>query len=84
MADFGLVELLGRLYVYALLKNIPDKTVKGLLTQLHLAGIDVGQRHHYAQVSSAYGGIVARMCLQAKALEFGMKPKTCFTLQHGD
>ena len=73
-ANHAIALVLGRLYVYALLKNIPDSTVLGLLALFHLSGIDIGQRHHHEHVLSAYGGIVARMCLHAKAVQFGQKP----------
>ena len=72
--NHAIALVLGRLYVYALVKNIPDSTVVGFLTQLHLAGVDVGQPGHYNHVSSAYCGIVACVCLKAKAVEFGTKP----------
>ena len=32
------------LYMYALVKNIPDDTVAGILVLFRLAGVDVGQK----------------------------------------
>ena len=73
--NHAIALVLGRLYVYACIKNIPDCTTLGLLAQFRLAGVNTGQRHHNAMVQSTFCGIVARMCLQAKATQFRTKPK---------
>ena len=66
--------VLGRLYVYALVKNIPDETVAGILSLFRLAGVDIGQKHHHKAAISSFGGIVSRMCIGGVAQSFGKPP----------
>ena len=67
--------VLGRLYVYALVKNIPDETVAGILSLFRLAGVDIGQKHHHKAAISSFGGIVSRMCIGGVAQSFGKPPQ---------
>ena len=67
------------LYMYALVKNIPDDTVAGILVLFRLAGVDVGQKHHNRQAISSFAGIAASMCIEGVAKAFADKPKN---LQH--
>ena len=67
--------VLGRLYVYALVNNIPDETVAGILSLFRLAGVDIGQKHHHKAAISSFGGIVSRMCIEGVAQSFAKQPK---------
>ena len=71
--------VLGRLYVYALVKNIPDETVAGILSLFRLAGVDIGQKHHHKAAISSFAGIVAAMCVEGVAQSFAHKP---MSLEH--
>ena len=77
--NHAIALVLGRLYMYALVKNIPDDTVAGILTLFHLAGVDIGQKHHHRGAISSFAGIVASMCIEGAAKAFADKPKN---LQH--
>ena len=77
--NHAIALVLGRLYVYALVKNIPDDTVAGILTLFRLAGIDIGQKHHNCNTISSFAGIVSRMCIEGVAHAFADKPRN---LQH--
>ena len=77
--NHAIAFVLGRLYMYALVKNIPDDTVAGILVLFRLAGVDVGQKHHNRQAISSFAGIAASMCIEGVAKAFADKPKN---LQH--
>ena len=77
--NHAIALVLGRLYVYALIKNIPDETVAGILTLFRLAGVDIGQKHHHRGAISSFAGIVASMCIEGVANAFMDAPKN---LQH--
>ena len=77
--NHAIALVLGRLYVYALVKNIPDDTVVGILMLFRLAGIDIGQKHHHRAAISSFTGIVASMCIEGVARSFAHKPRN---LQH--
>ena len=77
--NHAIALVLGRLYMYALVKNIPDGTVAGILVLFRLAGVDVGQKHHNRQAISSFAGIAASMCIEGVAKAFADKPKN---LQH--
>jgi hypothetical protein len=54
---------LGRPYMYALVQNTLDIAVAGML---HLwAGAPVGQKHHSRAAISMFGGVAARVCVEA-------------------
>ena len=65
--------------MYALIKNIPDETVVGILTLFRMAGIDIGQKHHHRDAVSSFTGIVASMCIEGVAQSFADQPRN---LQH--
>ena len=73
--NHAIALVLGRLYMYALVKNIPDDTVAGILVLFRLAGVDVGQKHHNRQAISSFAGIAASMCIEGVAKAFADKPK---------
>ena len=73
--NHAIALVLGRLYMYALVKNIPDDTVAGFLSLFRLAGVDVGQKHHNRQAISSFAGIAASMCIEGVAKAFADKPK---------
>ena len=77
--NHAIALILGRLYAFALVKNIPDQTVLGLLALFHMAGVDIGQKHHHCAAISSFAGIVASMCLEGVARSFADKPRN---LQH--
>ena len=77
--NHAIALVLGRLYAFALVKNIPDQTVLGILTLFHMAGVDIGQKHHHCAAISSFAGIVASMCLEGVARSFADKPRN---LQH--
>ena len=77
--NHAIALILGRLYAFALVKNIPDQTVLGILTLFHMAGVDIGQKHHHCAAISSFAGIVASMCLEGVARSFADKPRN---LQH--
>ena len=77
--NHAIALVLGRLYVYALVKNIPEDTVVGILTLFRLAGIDIGQTHHHRTAISSFTGIAASMCIEGVAQSFAHKPRN---LQH--
>ena len=77
--NHAIALVLGRLYVYALVMNIPDRAVAGLLTLFRLAGIDIGQKHHHCGAISSFAGIVSRMCIEGVSSAFADKPRN---LQH--
>ena len=68
--NHAIALVLGRLYMYALVKNIPDDTVAGILVLFRLAGVDVGQKHHNRQAISSFAGIAASMCIEGVAKAF--------------
>ena len=73
--NHAIALVLGRLYVYALIKNIPDETVAGILTLFRLAGVDIGQKHHHRAAISSFTGIVASMCIEGVAQSLARKPE---------
>ena len=77
--NHAIALVLGRLCAFALVKNIPDQTVLGLLALFHSAGVDIGQKHHHCAAISSFAGIVASMCLEGVARSFADKPRN---LQH--
>ena len=77
--NHAIALVLGRLYVYALVMNIPDTTVIGILTLFRMAGIDIGQKHHHRGAISSFAGIVASMCIEGVAHTFADKLRN---LQH--
>ena len=77
--NHAIAFVLGRLYMYALVKHIPDDTAAGFLSLFRLAGVDVGQKHHNRQAISSFAGIAASMCIEGVAKAFADKPKN---LQH--
>ena len=77
--NHAIALVLGRLYMYALVKNIPDDTVAGFLSLFRLAGVDVGQKHHNRQAISSFAGIAASMCIEGAAKALADKPNS---LQH--
>ena len=77
--NHAIALVLGRLYVNALVKNIPEDTVVGILTLFRLAGFDIGQTHHHRDAISSFTGIVASMCIEGMAQSFAHKPRN---LQH--
>ena len=73
--NHAIALVLGRLYVYALVKNIPDDMVAGILVLFRLAGIDIGQKHHHCGAISSFAGIVARMCIERVSCALADKPR---------
>jgi hypothetical protein len=61
---------LGRLYAMAAVENIPDTVCQRFLSQLHLSGARVGQKHHGIHAISAFTGILARLCTASARSEF--------------
>ena len=64
----GLV--LGRLYLYAAVSNIPDTTVGGLLAQYSLAHVNIGQKFHDRSAISSFCGLAARLVQTALRFRF--------------
>ena len=78
-ANHATALVLGRIYLYASVTNIPDRLLTGIMSLFHMAGVDIGQKHHHHRAISSFGGIVARMCLEAVAKAWAKAPKN---LQH--
>ena len=65
--EHAIALVCGRLYVYALVNNVPDAMVCGSLGVLRLANVDIGQKHHSRVAVSEFGGIAAQLCVNAIA-----------------
>ena len=67
--------VLGRTFAMCAVHNIPDMTCQKMLAQLHLAGVDLGQKHHSRDAISAYTGVLARLSLQSRCEGFWTPPR---------
>lgn len=53
---------LGRLYIYAAVCNFPDSRIIGILSQMSMAGVPLGHRHHSRIDIATFCGVAARVC----------------------
>ena len=67
--------VLGRAFAMCAVHNIPDTTCQKMLAQLHLAGVDLGQKHHSRDAISAYIGVLARLSMSSKSEGFWTPPR---------
>ncbi len=73
--EHAIALVLGRVYAYALTNNISENVVSGFLSLLHLAGVNVGQKHHSRVALSSFSGIAARLCTKATSTLFFQRPR---------
>ena len=80
-SEHAIAVTLGRILVWGTVNAAPGRTLKGLMTQMCLANVALGEKYHGHWFTSLFAGIAARLCQRLTHCRFNdMPPNLLFSI----
>jgi len=72
--EHAIVVIIGRIIIWGTVNAVPQRTLEGLMAQMALANIQLGEKYHEAWFASLFSSLASRMCQRLTCSRFHDTP----------